>query len=76
LIRLDLSYRLSPLTVLEARLDEFFNGPSMQESLEVVMILLGLEDQCEGWLGKIRKITTYHPNNLGNEMLGLVVPCD
>jgi hypothetical protein len=26
-------------SVLEARLDEFFNGPSVQESLEVVVTL-------------------------------------
>jgi len=63
------------MLVLEARLDEFFNCPSMWELFEIVVAFsslgVGEKEFMKDW-----QSTTYHPDDLGNEVLGLVVPFD
>jgi hypothetical protein len=62
--------------VLEARLDKFFNCPSMWELLEILMAFLSLGDLDEREFIKDWQWTRHHPNDLGNEVLGLAVPFD
>jgi len=62
--------------VLEARLDEFFNCPSMWESFEILVAFSSLGDLGEREFMKYWESTTYHPTDLRDKVLGLAVPFD
>jgi hypothetical protein len=62
--------------VLEARLDKFFNCPSIWNSFEILVEFSSLGDLGEREFMKDWQSTTYHPDGLCNKMLGLVVPFD
>ena len=48
----------------------------MWESLEMLVAFSSLGDLGEREFMKDWQSTTYHPNDLGNKVLGLVVPFD